>query len=122
MTERLILADMGTGPVQGATEQEALRNIGVFIGDLRAQGLVTDLLTYRPDSSRDDGRYTCDLLFEDGRVVEIRMPGLPLDRVRWMADPSQHIKEFPRLYVDGGSWVWWFALGVCVAEGNGGHE
>jgi hypothetical protein len=112
MTERFTLADMGTGPVQGATEQDATRNIGIFILDLHDRGLEVSTLTRCPDEDRG-GRCAFSLGFSDGRSVEIRMPGLPTDRVRWMHEPEQRIHDFPRLYVDGGSWIWYFALSVC---------
>ncbi|MET9402659.1 hypothetical protein [Kitasatospora sp. NPDC002965] len=41
------------------------------------------------------------------------MPGLSLDQVRWMNEPDQNIWNYPRLFVDGSSWVWWYALGIC---------
>lgn len=37
------------------------------------------------------------------------MPGLPLDKVRYVKGEKRSILEFPRLYVDGSSWIWYIA-------------
>jgi hypothetical protein len=47
---------------------------------------------------------------KDQRTVLIEMPGLPLDEVRYVDDDEQNIWDFPRLYVDGGSVVWCYAV------------
>lgn len=39
------------------------------------------------------------------------MPGWPLGQVRWQPDADAW--QFPRLYVDGGSWLWGFAVGIA---------
>jgi len=41
------------------------------------------------------------------------MPGLPLDRVRYIGAPEQNAWRFPRLFVDGNSWLWEFALEIA---------
>jgi hypothetical protein len=34
--------------------------------------------------------------------------------VRYLGIPGQNIWDFPRLFVDGSSWVWKFAIAVTV--------
>lgn len=50
------------------------------------------------------------VLVRGERRCEIDMPGLPIDRVRYVGGEGQDIWDFPRLYVDGSSWVWKFAV------------
>lgn len=106
----------GTGPVEEATEANAIENIRAFVDDLthdendRPNG--RDICWTR-DGARDygDGRYAFMLspeTFTGQPQCEIQMPGLPLDQVQWT--PSKNPWHFPRLYVDGSSWLWDFAL------------
>jgi hypothetical protein len=118
-----IIINPGTGPVTGATLENADENIRQFVQDLR-DGLFRDgpdhcefakIFVRRGDTSWDeDGRFAFVIW---GKTVdgqdwenEIDMPGLPLDQVRWIDGPDQNIWDFPRLYVDGSSWAWKFAL------------
>lgn len=103
----------GSGPVPSASVDNATCNMGVFTDDLRAAGLDVDTFIRRAASDYGDGRYAYSVVFADGRSVEIQMPGLPVDRVRFLDAPDQNIWDFPRLYVDDSSWVWKFALSVC---------
>ncbi|MFJ8153924.1 hypothetical protein [Streptomyces sp. NPDC094468] len=103
----------GTGPVAEATEANAATNITVFGDDLRKAGLDVRDCTRKPDDDYGDGRFAFQLAMADGRTIEIQMPGLPIERVRFMSQDGQNIWNFPRLYVDGSSYVWEFALSVC---------
>lgn len=111
-----IAINPGSGPVSEATEQHAAANMAVFADDLRAAGLSVDTFTRRAEADYGDGRFAYSLAMDDGRSIEIQMPGLPVDRVRYLGDDGQNIWDFPRLYVDDSSWVWKFALGVCEPE------
>jgi hypothetical protein len=44
------------------------------------------------------------------RRCDVEIPGLPIERVRYLGLPDQNAWHFPRLYVDGSSWLWEFAL------------
>lgn len=94
----------GIGPVDNATEQHATTNMEHFVTDCSAKNLKFVRLTYLDDR----GRFGF-LLYRDTRCHTIEMPGLPLEKVRYMG-PEQDIWDFPRLYVDGSSWVWCYAL------------
>jgi hypothetical protein len=113
-----IIINPGSGPVHEATEQHAAANMAIFADDLRSRGITVNTFTRRPDADYGDGRYAYTLHLDDG-AAEIQMPGLPVDRVRYLDQSDQNIWDFPRLYVDDSSWVWKFALDVVkdVAKG-----
>ena len=102
----------GSGPVAGSSDTEAWVDIMAFIDDLGLENVSVGAEatgSWRLDPAIDDGRKGFDLEY-DGRHVQVAMPGLMLEQVRWMEGHSQDIWQFPRLYVDGDSWVWFFAL------------
>ncbi|MGW0578330.1 hypothetical protein ACWD25_20695 [Streptomyces sp. NPDC002920] len=111
-----VFINPGSGPVAEATEAHAAINITVFADDLRAAGRGVDSCNRIPNADYGDGRYAFELAMADGRTMEIQMPGLPVERVRYLDEDSQNIWDFPRLYVDGSSWVWKYALGVCEPD------
>lgn len=104
-----ITINPGTGPVEGATIEQARINMDAFVDDLRERGMYVTGLTRREDAD-DDGRFGYLLTMGDARKIEIDMPGVP---ARYMDTPGQNIWDFPRLYVDGDSWIWMFALKQC---------
>jgi hypothetical protein len=115
----VIAINTGSGPVNGATVENADRNIAVFVRDLADDASGSGcrvVIKHTARQSEDDdgsGRWPYKLYVDDERVLEVDMPGLPLERVRYLKEPGQNIWDFPRLYVDGSSWIWLFALGVC---------
>jgi hypothetical protein len=109
-----IFINPGSGPVVGASLDEAKRNITHFIGDLVRPGRA---LMLGPTEPRDmgDGRWEFDIQV-GARWLKIEMPGLPIDQVRFIDPDSQNIWDFPRLYVDGSSWVWLYAIDIDEFE------
>ncbi|MFF9271094.1 hypothetical protein [Streptomyces rochei] len=105
-----VVINPGSGPVNEATEQNATDNMAVFTDDLLQRGIPVTTFTRRTAADYGQGRYAYEVLLNDGTSVEVQMPGLPVDRVRWLGAESQDIWDFPRLYVDDGSWIWYFAL------------
>ncbi len=105
----------GSGPVEGATAEQAAVNIKQFVADLAVRGLNVVEVCRTPEADYDreynDGRFAFDLTFDDGSLP-VQMPGIPVEQVRWLG-PDQDIWQFPRLYVDDSSWVWFFALNAC---------
>lgn len=96
----------GSGPVAEATEQQAVDNMQAFHADLAKQhSLAVASITRTPDTDYGDGRYAFELVMTDDRHIEIQMPGGPLDQMR---------EGWVRLYVDGNSWYWDFALDSCL--------
>jgi hypothetical protein len=116
----MVIINPGAGPVDGATEENAINNIKHFVTDCDK----LDLSWVRvPGLDYGEGRYAF-LVWRGQRCHEIQMPGLPLERVRYTSD-EQNIWDFPRLYVDGSSWVWKFAVlsdGEDWEEWKGGRE
>ena len=100
----------GSGSVAEATEQNATTNIAAFVDDLTERGLNIGEYRRRPEADYGDGRYAFLVYYADGANLEVQMPGLPLDEVRWLKSEGQDIWQFPRLYVNDGSWIWYFAL------------
>ena len=103
-----IYINAGSGPIEGAEEKYADQNILQLVKDI---GLKK--LTSRRDSSKDygEGRFAYQL--NNGQEdVEVQMPGLPLEMVRFVDEKGQKISDFPRLYVIGGSWVWSYAVDI----------
>lgn len=64
----------------------------------------------------DDGYYPTTI-HVDGRPVEIEMPGCDPDITQagtpWVS---------PRMYVDGSSWLWQFALNVIGRDDNADED
>jgi hypothetical protein len=58
------------------------------------------------------GRYKFNVVHEKtGKIVtDVDMPGIPIEKVRYTGTEDQNIWHYPRLYVDGSSWVWLYAL------------
>jgi hypothetical protein len=111
-----VIVNPGSGPVSKATEQHAAGNMAVFVDDLRAKGLHATGFSRQAEADYGDGRYAYDITFAADHTAQVQMPGLPLDRVRYMSEPGQNIWDFPRLYVDDSSWIWEFALSCCEPD------
>ena len=101
----------GTEPIATATEQNAVLNMAQFVED----SLCATRFLRNPDKDYGDGRFAFDVFFDDapGQAIEVQMPGLPLDNVRYLGKKGQNIWNYPRLYVDGSSWGWCYALIDC---------
>lgn len=108
VTGRVFL-NPGTGDVRayGMSRLEwATANMRVFAKDVGGGSFE-----YTPKLD-GEGRYGF-VLGRDGRKVEVLMPGVALSRVRYMDEKDQNIWHFPRLYIDGDSWVWLYAVGAA---------
>lgn len=101
-----IIINPGSGPVANSNEKEAIENIKHFLTDCGVEDV--DFVRV-PQKDYGKGRFAF-LLWKDTVCHEIQMPGIPLEKVRYMDSDEQDIWDFPRLYVDGSSWVWKFAL------------
>lgn len=101
-----ILTNPGSGPVKEEVSWDnAYENINAFIADCEIPMSIV-----RSEHKSDEGRYLFVLRnSEYDFQIEVEMPGLPLARVRYVKAEGQNILEFPRLYVDGSSWIWYLA-------------
>lgn len=117
----IIHINPGSGPVAGATAALAADAMEQFVRDLAERNITVAscVRNAHADYNADDhdGRFAFDLTFADGRTAQVQMPGLPIGQVRWLG-PDQDIWQFPRLYVDDSSWVWFFALNACHPDGD----
>ncbi len=125
----ILILSPGTADIPDTTEEDARKNIKVFVSDLAEKGVKVKSTHRRPHlDGFYFGRYAFLLFlkepqpqvnsFEPGlrKKILIHMPGVPLEKVRFMDTPDQDVLEFPRLYVDGSSWLWLYALHVCMSE------
>ena len=112
-----IFINPGSGPVRNATRENAKTNMTQFAVDLTEGGYVKVGVSIpdQPEAPEDCGRFTF-MIVADGEQHEIEMPGLPIEQVRWIDGPEQNIWDFPRLYVDGSSWVWHYALSSTMND------
>lgn len=108
----MIIINPGSGPVHDSTYFNAKANMVVFMADSHSHSLHEVV-----DSDQGDGRFRF-FVHRGGRWHAIDMPGLPLAQVRYMGEPDQNIWDFPRLYVDGSSWVWKFAIDLADEGGD----
>lgn len=101
-----VIINPGSGPCHDAQESYAAENIKQFVKDCEVEGLEWER---RPDLDMGGGRFA--FIVKDKRLsFEIQMPGLPLNKVRFMDEPGQNLPDFPRLYRDKSSWWWKWAL------------
>lgn len=107
-----VFVNPGSGPVENGDEVQSLNTLTAFTADLRQRGIAIIGLTRREDLD-SDGRFGYELQM-DGYTRTIEMPGIPVEQVRFLNEPDQNIWHYPRLYVDGSSWVWCFALDMCA--------
>lgn len=107
----LAAVNPGTGPVHGSNETDAWINVVKLCEDA---GVLDSLdmpeaIKRTPADDESDGRLRYEIVLAD-RSCQVDMPGIPLVLVRYLGEPDQNIWDFPRLYVDGSSWVWCFAI------------
>lgn len=110
-----MIVNPGTGPINNCEEIFAIDNIKHFITDLKIKYEAIRI----PAKDYGEGRYAF-LIYMDNICHEVQMPGLPLDKVRFVKSNDQNIWNFARLYIDGSSWVWLFALDMCKPNDEDG--
>ncbi len=121
-----VVINPGTGSVHSGSGSVLRRNADRNMRALcRDAGCGNDCQVIRYGDVDDDGRYPYKII----RVVRRRraagvrkysvlvgMPGVRLERVRILENDGQNAWDFPRLYIDGNSWLWHFAVNsVCRA-------
>ena len=104
----MLAINPGAGPVVDSTLAEAECDIAAFIADLEL-GVIKATRCPRLDKG---GRFGFTLRLDE-RTVSVEMPGKPIEQVRYVDSDKQNIWDFPRLYVDGSSWVWKYAVGIA---------
>lgn len=104
-----VVINPGSGPVQRGSRDVSKANIEKFIEDLGVTG------TYVFLRECPDGRHDYKVFAKD-ESHEVSMPAIPLENVRYVGSEGQNIWDFPRLYIDGSSWIWCYALNVFFNE------
>jgi len=102
-----VIINPGSGEVGGEVSWEnAYENIKAYISECEIPMRII-----RSEHEDDEGRYLFVLKNDEYKYeTEVEMPGLPLDKVRYVKGDSRNVFEFPRLYVDGSSWLWYLAV------------
>lgn len=103
----IVIINPGTENIAEASLEHAQENMKHFLVDCDGEGL--EVVRY-PSEDRG-GRFGFLVLNHAvGSFASVRMPGLPLEQVRWMQEEGQNPFAYPRLYVDGSSWLWKYAI------------
>lgn len=102
----IVFVNPGSGAVLDATFENAKDNMNVFVQEAFPNGRV---LFERVEGNDGEGRW-CYVLRRKNRKTIVEMPGCALDKVRFANVRSQSAWNYPRLYVDGSSWLWCFAV------------
>ncbi len=99
-----VLINPGSGPVgREVSWDNAYENIKAYIADCEIPMRIVS-----SQHEDDDGRYLFVLRNDEyDYQIEVEMPGLPLESVRYVKGDERNILDFPRLYVDGSSWIWY---------------
>ena len=97
----MILFNPGAGAVEGGSFEQAHENIKQLIKDCEIKMTLISM-----ETTPDEGRYHFILQDPLGDRYDVEMPGLPLECVRYMGLENQNPFDFPRLYVEGSSWLW----------------
>jgi len=105
MTNSPTAINPGSGLVAQATRANAEKNMQHFLTDTGVRGVSCLPLS----DNDDDGRYSF-ILYRGTRCHIVDMPGVPLDQLRFVQESHQNPWDFPRLYVDGSSWLWCFGM------------
>lgn len=122
----LVAINPGTGDVANSELAHAVTNMDAFLADVNLDGATFERLEKRDYGA---GRYAFTVRYGEAKV-EIQMPGIPLQQVRYMGYEGQRISVFPRLYVEGSSWVWRYAFYLArtdliadeLSEGNEAND
>lgn len=111
----MIYVNPGTEPVNNTSLENAVANMRVLVADINSEHRIECL--YQQENNYGDGRYCFLLLdYENRTFHEIQMPGAALSKVRYMREEGQNIWDFPRLYIDDGSWIWFVAVDILKKE------
>lgn len=125
MARPIVIINPGSGPVDGGYEQHAHAN-ALELAREANQDPANACCEWRVHVAstwfESDGRWGFEFRNHGGdQRVDVLMPGLPLERVRYVVGEGMNPFAFPRIYVDGNSWLWPFAVSTLreLARGDG---
>lgn len=109
------ISNPGAGPIEGGDVHAARANLDQFLDDLFTEpgqhvtAPARELVKVSELGEPSDGRWPFEVeLF--GQRVRVDMPGLRLSQVRYERGGHHNPFDFPRLFIDGDSWLWPLAL------------
>lgn len=117
----MTIINSGTEPVPEATLKDATANMDQFVAEISTGHQIRRVETKHVPELDYDGRFgfVASVYLSDTDVpdlaLEVRMPGLPLEKVNFGARPEDNLFAFPRLYLNKQSWAWIFAVDVARA-------
>lgn len=124
-----VVINPGSGPVEVGPEAGRFADVSIrqFVQDLRdgvhfragddGAAIVNDEIFISHGTPKEDGRIVYMLRVGENEC-SVEMPALALESVRYLRRPEQSIWHYPRLYVNGSSWVWWYALASAARKLN----
>lgn len=112
------ISNPGTGPIADTAEAHARANIERFVVELAVEHVTIGYVGECVDEDMR-GRWCFELGRYD-RTCLVDMPGLPIQKVRFVKDHGLSPWGFPRLYVDGSSWLWCIAIECARSALTGG--
>lgn len=115
-----IAVNPGTGPVDVSidADERANENMRKLVEDAGFNPAFVEIERTGPV---DEGRIPFTAKYHENEV-QVDMPAIPLAEVRYTGEPDQNIWDFPRLYVQGSSWVWMFAVSQVQTVLAGGGD
>lgn len=99
-----VIINPGTGDVPGACPAEAESNTHRLLSEA---GVVA-IVKRAPRRENGRGRFAFMCKVKGRRALEVLMPGVPYEALQ--LTESQQLPFPPRLYVDGNSWWWPYAV------------
>ncbi len=104
----MMIVNMGTQAMCDTSPKLAKVGIAQFVEDLD----IAKVKVKRDKKGDNDGWYGFTLKSKHAKI-SVLMPGLPLDYMRPAPGASKESIGFQRLYVEGNSWLWRFALEIA---------
>lgn len=113
-----IVINPGSQVVEPSSIENASANMSEFIIALHQRGL-SHIVMRRNQEFQQAGRFAFELT-KDGNTSIVLMPGAPPDQV--IMKPGDDPWKFYRLYVDGASWLWEYALNAVFSALSASDE
>ncbi|HEY9751296.1 MAG TPA: hypothetical protein V6C63_21610 [Allocoleopsis sp.] len=101
---------MAFGPIPDSTEEQAIANIQELIRHTALHHNNVEAKFERLAADDEAGWFGFKLMAGD-RYCHVLMPGITIGDAECYP-LAQHVKDF-RVYVDGGSWLWPFAVKIA---------
>lgn len=101
----MIIINPGTGSVENSEELHAIENIHFVLDKLKQKNIAYVRIPERDEN----GRYCFVLMYQNeegkNKSCEVDMPGISFTE-------ETNEMRFPRMYVDGSSWIFYFGIDI----------